>query len=842
MSGRDNRGSGHQPLGNAMGKIKDRLSREDQPYQRVDLDEATLSTSNTATSLDTILPEDPFLFPAHNRPTVHTTLQQQQRQRFETEIPLQFGPIIEADDINEPPLPINPKVKNTQEPLPLPLPPPPSSHSHRDKHTRSVVSTEDLQRSKSSLKGSRVSFEKRGGEESSDDDSFEERRTGFQQQKAVSSVDHRGILKDLKTILANDNNRREFQSKKHVSLDLKGTRYLKDLLKESSSEEEFRKNRREFQGRKHQSLDPRVSFKLEKVLQGSSTDTDEENDDVEHKRLIYRPKDITKPVVIDLKDLESESEEDYVSSRQHFQQQRSISTDSRKSIRFYEMDEMGRKKGENLRQSVPFVRQITEDGKPKLEVYRPTTNPIFIWTQVLAAFSVSLGSLVVGFSSAYTSPALVSMTDRNITSFEVTPQTASWVGGLMPLAGLAGGICGGPFIEYLGRRNTILAIAVPFIISWLLIACAINVAMVLAGRALAGFCVGIASLSLPVYLGETIQPEVRGTLGLLPTAFGNIGILLCFVAGTYMDWSMLAFLGGALPVPFLILMFVIPETPRWYVSRNREERARKALVWLRGKEADVEPELKGLLRSQADDERQARQNQLMELLKRNNLKPLAISLGLMFFQQFSGINAVIFYTVQIFKDAGSTIDGNICTIIVGIVNFAATFIGIVLIDRLGRKILLYISSVAMTITLFVLGGFFYCKATEMDVSNVGWLPLASFVVYVLGFSLGFGPIPWLMMGEILPAKIRGSAASVATAFNWTCTFIVTKTFPDMIESIGGHGAFWLFGVVCVIALFFVIVYVPETQGKTLEDIERKMMGRVRRMSSVANIKPLSFNM
>lgn len=330
------------------------------------------------------------------------------------------------------------------------------------------------------------------------------------------------------------------------------------------------------------------------------------------------------------------------------------------------------------------------------------------------------------------------MTDRNITSFEVTPQTvsikfilvlflfqsrclsqiaqnstfshfqASWVGGLMPLAGLAGGICGGPFIEYLGRRNTILAIAVPFIISWLLIACAINVAMVLAGRALAGFCVGIASLSLPVYLGETIQPEVRGTLGLLPTAFGNIGILLCFVAGTYMDWSMLAFLGGALPVPFLILMFVIPETPRWYVSRNREERARKALVWLRGKEADVEPELKGLLRSQADDERQARQNQLMELLKRNNLKPLSISLGLMFFQQFSGINAVIFYTVQIFKDAGSTIDGNICTIIVGIVNFAATFIGIVLIDRLGRKVGCDQNAFVLANIYFVIFSRFYC--------------------------------------------------------------------------------------------------------------------------------------
>lgn len=261
---------------------------------------------------------------------------------------------------------------------------------------------------------------------------------------------------------------------------------------------------------------------------------------------------------------------------------------------------------------------------------------------------------------------------------------------------------------------------------------------------MSGFCVGIASLSLPVYLGETVQPEVRGTLGLLPTAFGNIGILLCFVAGKYLDWSQLAFIGGAIPIPFLIMMFLIPETPRWYVSRGREEKARQALQWLRGKKADVEPELKGIVKSHCDAERHASQNAIFDLMKKSNLKPLMISLGLMFFQQLSGINAVIFYTVQIFKDAGSTIDENLCTIIVGVVNFIATFIATVLIDRLGRKILIYISFVAMIITLFVLGTFFYYKNNGADVSHLGWLPLASFVIYVTGFSLGMGPIPWLM--------------------------------------------------------------------------------------------------
>lgn len=280
-------------------------------------------------------------------------------------------------------------------------------------------------------------------------------------------------------------------------------------------------------------------------------------------------------------------------------------------------------------------------------------------------------------------------------------------------------------------------------------------------------------------------------------------------------------------------MLLIPETPRWYVSRGREERARRALQWLRGKQADVEPELKGIVKSHCEAERHASQNAIFDLLKRSNLKPLAISLGLMFFQQLSGINAVIFYTVSIFKDAGSTIDENLCTIIVGVVNFMATFIATILIDRLGRKKLLYISDVAMIITLMTLGTFFYYKNTGADISNIGWLPLGAFVIFVLGFSLGFGPIvstnflwtnfilPHLFsalvddgyvnfgsynyekinlrvkkiffsnfyllffiffsyLGEILPGKIRGSAASVATAFNWACTFVVTKTFADII--------------------------------------------------------------
>ncbi|XP_006624016.1 facilitated trehalose transporter Tret1 isoform X2 [Apis dorsata] len=464
-------------------------------------------------------------------------------------------------------------------------------------------------------------------------------------------------------------------------------------------------------------------------------------------------------------------------------------------------------------------------------------SPMRYSMQLLAALAVSMSSLMIGYSTSYTSPALVSMRDNTTATFEVTMDMAMWIGSIMPLSALIGGIIGGPCIEYIGRRNTILSTALPFLAGWLFIALATNVAMILVGRSICGFCVGIASLSLPVYLGESIQPEVRGSLGLLPTVFGNSGILMCFTAGMYLAWRNLALLGACIPIIFLILMFLIPETPRWYISKGKIKEARKSLQWLRGKTADISEELDSIQKMHIESERIATEGAFIELFRKNHIKPVFISLGLMFFQQFSGINAVIFYTVQIFKDAGSTIDENLSTIIVGLVNFISTFVAAMIIDRLGRKMLLYISSILMCITLFTFGTFFYVKEL-MDVTAFGWIPLMSLIVYVIGFSFGFGPIPWLMMGEILPVKIRGTAASVATAFNWSCTFVVTKTYEDLVSHIGPYGTFWLFGTLVAVAFIFVIICVPETRGRSLEEIERRFAGPVRRTSAIANLKPM----
>ncbi|KAJ2947823.1 hypothetical protein O0L34_g9611 [Tuta absoluta] len=537
-------------------------------------------------------------------------------------------------------------------------------------------------------------------------------------------------------------------------------------------------------------------------------------------------------------DSSSEEDEDsFDKTRRHFQQLRQISLGNEFK---YKMEmEIKSAKDENLRNHVPFVKQLSLDSnkvKPEFTIngdakpYKPTTTKIYLWTQLLAALAVSMGSLIVGFSSGYTSPALPKM---NVT-LNLTPEEHSWIGGIMPLAALVGGVAGGPLIDHFGRRVTVMGIAVPFFLGWTLIATAINVMMVFVGRAFCGICVGVGSLAFPVYLGETAQPEYRGTLGLLPTAFGNTGILLAFGIGSCLGWSELAWVGAALPVPFFLLMLLAPETPRWYVTKQRLDEARKSLQWLRGRQANIDREMRDLTRSQAESDRTGG-NVFRHLITKKYMPAVLISLGLMLFQQLSGINAVIFYAATIFKDAGGSIDENLSSVIIGIVNFVSTFLATAIIDRLGRKKLLYISSISMITTLVSLGTYFYLKdAVKMDVKAYDWVPLASLVIYVLGFSIGFGPIPWLMLGEILPSRIRGTAASLATGFNWTCTFLVTKTFHNIIAAIQMYGTVWLFAVLCAVGLLFVIFFVPETRGKSLEEIEKQLTGGSRRSRNSDN--------
>ena len=201
--------------------------------------------------------------------------------------------------------------------------------------------------------------------------------------------------------------------------------------------------------------------------------------------------------------------------------------------------------------------------------------------------------------------------------------------------------------------------------------------------------------------------------------------------------------------------------------------------------------------------------------------PLLLSLGLMFFQQLSGVNAVIFYGGNIFTEAGIHWDPNIAALIVAAVQVAATFVSCVLMDRLGRRILLLLASVFMCVSATVLGVFYYLHKPN----NLDWLPLVCLNVFIIFFSLGWGPIPWLILGEIFPDRIKGFASGAAAMCNWTLAFLITKLFSTLEVEITSYGTFWLFGGVCLFSFFFVAFFMPETKGETLEEIQQGFQRR-----------------
>lgn len=210
-------------------------------------------------------------------------------------------------------------------------------------------------------------------------------------------------------------------------------------------------------------------------------------------------------------------------------------------------------------------------------------------------------------------------------------------------------------------------------------------------------------------------------------------------------------------------------------------------------------------------------------IRRQSLKD-SIYLFPQIFQQFSGVNGVIFFAQKIFEAAGVK-NAVLCTVILGVVQTGATVASSLLVDKAGRKILLIISSIGMAVGLVALGYYFrLADVTGADVRSISWLPLVSLVGFIIVFSLGFGPLPWMMSGEILASEIKSVGSGCAVAVNWGCVSIVTFFFQWLCDSITRAYTFWMFAAICVVACVFVLVVVPETKGKSMQEIQNELAG------------------
>ncbi|KAI9588361.1 hypothetical protein GQX74_004206 [Glossina fuscipes] len=420
--------------------------------------------------------------------------------------------------------------------------------------------------------------------------------------------------------------------------------------------------------------------------------------------------------------------------------------------------------------------------------------------QYVAALSAAGGAFAAGTLLGWTSPAQNRLTGGEY-GFPVSDAAFSWIGSAMTLGAAFICIPIGFLINMIGRKLTMLLLVLPFTLGWALLIWAQNVEMMYAARFILGISGGAFCVTAPMYTGEIAQKDIRGTLGSFFQLMVTAGILFIYAIGAGLDVFAMSL-----------------------VSKSKNESAIKSIQWLRGKDFNYNPELEELKAT----EEQIKQNSVSvgtALLRPVTLKALAISLGLMFFQQLCGINAVIFYSTDIFKDAETGIDEDLSTIVVGVMQVIATFVSVMVVDKLGRRLLLLASAIVMALSTVAMGVYFYMKDNDNDsVANLGWLPVSALCVFIIMFSIGFGPVPWLMMGELFASDIKGVAGSIAGTSNWVLAFIVTKTFVNMKEALGSGQTFWLFAGITVLGAVFVFLFVPETKGKSLNEIQTLLEG------------------
>ena len=435
---------------------------------------------------------------------------------------------------------------------------------------------------------------------------------------------------------------------------------------------------------------------------------------------------------------------------------------------------------------------------------------------IIAAIS-ALSGLLFGYDTGVISGAILFVQE----DFGLATLQEEIVVSAVLLGAMIGAAIGGRLADRMGRRATLVQVAVLFILGAIGTALAPSISWLSIGRVIVGIAIGIASFTAPLYISEISPPDVRGKLVSLNQLMITIGIVCSYLADYALAGSRAwRWMFGLAAIPALVLLIgilFVPESPRWYMSRSMREKARQVLLRMHppavadSELADIDASLK------------QQQGDWRELLGRRLRPALIIGIGLALFQQFTGINTVIYYAPAIFQFAGlqSHSVAILATAGVGVVNVFFTIIAVRLLDRVGRRPLLLYGLAGMILSLGVLGfGFISPNLSQA----LAWISVICVMLYVASFAISLGPVFWLMISEIYPLKIRGVAMGIATMANWGSNLLVALTFLSLLRSVGRPGTFWLYALIGVIGWIFVYKLVPETKGKTLEQIEAQWRG------------------
>jgi MFS transporter, SP family, galactose:H+ symporter len=440
-----------------------------------------------------------------------------------------------------------------------------------------------------------------------------------------------------------------------------------------------------------------------------------------------------------------------------------------------------------------------------------------VFTCVLAALAGLMFGLDIGVISG--------ATQFIQKDFGITDHMIEWIVSAMMLGAAIGALAAGIMSSALGRKRSLILGAVLFVVGSLLCGFAWSPYTLIAARLVLGLAIGISTFTAPLYLAEVAPEYIRGAMVSLYQLMITIGILVAFLSDTAFSYSgNWRWMLGVIAIPgalFLFGVFFLPDSPRWLMMRNREADAMDVLQRLRGNPDAVK-------REAADIKEQLRTPQRgFQLFEENGNFRRSVGLGILLqlMQQFTGMNVVMYYAPRIFQDMGyDTTSQMWFTAIVGLTNVLATFIAIGLIDKWGRKPILYTGFTVMAIGLGVVGTMMHLGITThaMQLFTVGML-----LTFIVGFAMSAGPLIWTLCSEVQPLKGRDFGIGCSTFTNWIANMIVGATFLSLLNGIGHAATFWLYAGLNLVFLVITFALVPETKGVTLEQIERKLMSGAR---------------
>ncbi|CAH0561315.1 unnamed protein product [Brassicogethes aeneus] len=451
-----------------------------------------------------------------------------------------------------------------------------------------------------------------------------------------------------------------------------------------------------------------------------------------------------------------------------------------------------------------------------------------VWPQFVAAFSICMGAWGTGTLLAFTANII---TDGKLEYNGVTYEGTSLAlfGGIMCWGAMTICIPVGYLLGIIGRKMTLLLTIIPFEAGWAVMYFSKSTGLGLTCRFFLGMAGGAFNVGAPLYTMEIADLQLRGMFGTFFQLFISLGVLYAQVMG----WIFHDNLGGyiislwIIPNVFFIAYMFQPESPAYLLKKGNTEKCTKVLKYFRGEDYDASAEMKNI-QSDIEEERDLKGKCLETLKTKAAQKSVAICFFMMFFQQFTGINAVTFYTGTIFETAKISISAYLQVVIIGVIGLMFTTISSVTIDKAGRKVLFLISTVLMLVGLLSIGIFFTVqdriKPSEDTIRILAWFPVLGACIYIIGFCLGMGPIPWMTAGEIVPPAIKAPIAAAAATVNWLFASMVSFGYPIIKDVIGTDTTFYIFVGVCIACICFTIFFMPETRHKPLDQIQKELAG------------------